>query len=172
MAKRRKKTATRRRRRVGAVALTGPFMTYGPIVLGYLMAGTVNPLVDKVTGTMDQKLVGAAQSGIGGALVFMKLGRRKTMVQTVVGGVLLGSGLKRLATSFGVVNGIGGYGAVPVIGRRMNGYGKVPVIGNGYTPNASLNGAFSGYQVPRAVNNIMGNASGSGYSNGGSGYME
>lgn len=175
MAKRRKaKRTTRRRRRVGAMALNvnNPIVKFGPVLCGFLLSTQINGLVDKVAGTMDPKLVGAVQGGLGSALVFMKLGRKKTMIEVIGGGLLLGAGIKRLATSFGIMNGIGGYGKVPVIGnRRMNGYGKVPVIGNGYSPSASLNGAFNGYAVPKIPSSVMGNASGSGYSNNGSDYM-
>jgi len=90
----------------------------------------------------------------------MKLGKKKTAVEVISGGLLLGAGVKRLAVSLGIMNGVlSGYGQVPVIGnRRMNGYGKVPVIGNnGYSPSTSLNG----YQVPRSPS-IMGSAYGNG----------
>jgi hypothetical protein len=174
MAKKRKSTKRRstRRRRIGAVALNpaNPVVKIGAAAAGFVFAGTINPLIDKVAGTMDAKLVGAGQTGIGAALMFMKLGNKKPgLVQTVAGGVLAGAGAKRLLQALGIING---FSAVPVIGRKMmkssmNGYGNVPVIGNapGYTVPRSLNGVFNGYTVPQAPGKMMGNVEGSGLLN-------
>lgn len=176
MAKRKKaKKATRRRRRVGALAMSAssPLVMYGSMAAGFLMGDTINAQIDKITGTADAKIVGAAEAGIGAALVYMKLGKKKSVAEVAVGGILVGAGAKRLAKTFGLINGIGGYNRVPVV----SGYGSVPVLGkasvNGYIPQSgSLNGAFNGYAVPKPAHTaIMGNSSGSGY-NSGSGYMD
>lgn len=143
MAKRKakKRTGTRRRRRIGAVNFNpnSPLVQIGSAAAGFFLADKINPLVDKVTGVMGPKLVAAAQTGIGAALVFLKIGSKKTLLQVIPGGILAGAGVQRALAAFGVVNGIGGYQRVPVIaGSTVNGYGQAPVIG--YQPGASLNG--------------------------------
>ncbi len=168
-----KKATTTRRRKVGAMALNAksPLLTYGSIGAGFVMGDTINAQVDKVTGTMDDKIKGGITGGIGAALVYMKLGAKKSPLEVVAGGVLLGAGVKRLLKAFGILNG---YQSMPVLGRRvsqLNGYGKVPVIGGYQTNPTALNGVFNGYQVPRTPGNqVMGSAGG--YSNGGSNCMQ
>jgi len=145
MAKRRKKSKSSRRRRVGAMAMTAsnPMVKYGSIAAGFLLAAKINPLIDKATGTLDQKIVAGGQVGIGVAYMLTK--GKKTMPLTVITGIVAGAGLKRAMTAFGIA-GIGGYGAVPVIGagaKRLNGYQSVPVIGGGYKTPGSLNGGYT-----------------------------
>lgn len=161
---------TTRRRRVGATAMSlnpnSPVVMIGSAAIGYLFADKINTALANVTGTMDAKLVGAIEAGLGGALVFNVFGGKKSLPLTVAGGVIGGAGVKKLLEAFGIINGIGGYGAVPVIGRRMmkgalNGYGQVPVVA-GYSPNQSLNGVGA-FQVPPVPKmNVMGSTSGSG----------
>lgn len=167
-----KATGYRRRRRVGAMALsaTSPLMKWGSVALGYFIGPKINEQITKLVGDkVDAKIVGAAEAGIG-FLLAMKKGR-KGMLQTVGGGVLLGAGLKQLMTSFGV-GAIGPYGRVPVIGGA---YGNVPVIGQrGYTPNHSMNGYTPSGTLGRGGKVMSGvNTSGSGYTtdNPGSCYM-
>lgn len=174
MARKRKK-ATRRRRRVGAMALSAksPLVMYGSMGLGFVAGDTINEQIDKVTGTMDGKVVGGITAGVGAGLVFMKLGKKKTVVEVAAGGILVGAGAKRLLKEFGVLNGIGrrrrvnGYGQVDVV----SGYGQVDVL-SGYSPNRNLNG----FQVPVKPPQIMGSTatargSGSGITNSGSEMM-
>lgn len=141
MAKRRKSRKTSRRRRVGAMAMTAsnPLVKYGSVAAGFLLAAKINPLIDKAAGTLDPKIVAGGQIGIGVAYMLTK--GKKTMPLTVVTGILAGAGLKRAMTAFGIA-GIGGYGAVPVIGqsKRLMGYQNVPVIGGGYKTPGQLNG--------------------------------
>lgn len=166
MAKRKtKKKATRRRRRVGTMALTAsnPLVKYGSMVGGFLLGDQINPMIDKVTGTMDQKLVGGATAGIGAALVFMKLGKKKTVVETVGGGLLIGAGAKRLLKEFGIMNGFRAVKPINGVNRpmkRMNGFQDVDVVNGFKTARIPLGGGAS---------NVMGNA---GYSRtyGDSGY--
>ncbi len=160
MAKRRKSRKTSRRRRVGAMAMTAsnPLVKYGSIAAGFLLAAKINPLIDKAAGTLDPKIVAGGQVGIGVAYMLTK--GKKTMPLTVVTGILAGAGLKRAMTAFGIA-GMGGYGAVPVIGRpakMLGGYQNVPVIGGGYKTPGQLNG--NGYTT--AGQKIMG---GIGYTN-------
>lgn len=151
-----KKRSTHHRRRMGAGAklnADSPMLMIASAAGGWLLAPTINPALDKVLGTMDEKIKGGIEGGVGAALLFMKLGKKKTVVQSVAGGVLAGAGLKRLLQAFGVING---FQSVPVIaGRMLQGFGEVPVIGNaGYAvpqplPSAQrVNGVFNGYQVP------------------------
>lgn len=183
MAKRKKSTKNRRprRRRIGAAAALNPqssIVRIGSLAIGYFMGETINTAIDKVAGTIDEKLKGAAEGGLGAALMLMKLGKTKPgLLQTVGGGVLAGAGARRLLKAFGVINGIGGYQAVPVIGRKMlpstrvNGYGAVPVVA-GYNVPQQMNGVFNGYNVPPVPKaQVMGAVQGSGLSNCGSDYM-
>jgi hypothetical protein len=148
---------TSKRRKVGAMSLTAnsPLVKFGSIAIGYLMGDTLNQkLIDKLFGTPTDpvktgKMVAVGQIGLGGALVFLKLGK-KSLISEVAGGLLIGSGLKRAMVVFkdGATT-MSGYGDVPVIGayktpgqlgRKVAGYGDVPVIG-AYAPNSALNGA-------------------------------
>lgn len=163
MAKRKTKKSKTRRRRVGAMAMTAsnPIVKYGSIAAGYLLAGKINPLIDKATGTLDQKIVAGGQVGIGVAYMITK--GKKTLPLTVITGIIAGAGVKRAMTAFGVA-GIGGYGAVPVIGqnvKRINGYQNVPVIGGSDGMGAYRTpGQLNGYTT--ASQKIMGTV---GYTN-------
>jgi hypothetical protein len=172
MAKRKKsrkgaRRTSRRRRSIGAMNLnpTSPIVQIGAAALGFVFGDKINAGLDHVTGTLDPKIVGAGQIGLGAALVFMKLGKKKTIVEVLGGGVLAGAGIKRELKAFGIINGIGGYGAVPVLNGRKQiaGYNKVPVLNGGFmTP--SLNGVFNGYNVPAVPSgqrsNVVGCADG------------
>lgn len=127
-----------RRRRIGATGKLNPAspMVFGAAAIaGFAFADKINAQLDKVIpANIDGKIVGAAEIGIG-TLLFMR--GKKTMVKTVVGGVLAGAGAKKAMQSFG----IGGFDSVPVV----SGYNKVPVVSGtgsvaGYIPNAGLNG--------------------------------
>ena len=157
MATKKKSGGTTKKKKVGAMSLTAnsPLVKFGSIAIGYLMGDTLNQkLIDKLFGTPTDpvktgKMVAIGQLGLGGALVFLKLGK-KSLISEVAGGLLIGSGLKRAMVVFkeGATT-MSGYGDVPVIGayktpgqlgRKVAGYGDVPVIG-AYAPNSSLNGA-------------------------------
>ncbi len=167
-----KATGPRRRRRVGAMALsaTSPLVKWGSVAAGYFLGPKINEQIVKLVGDkVDAKIVGAAEAGIGFLLAMRK--GRKGMLQTVGGGVLLGAGLKQLMESFGI-GAIGPYGRVPVIGGA---YGNMPVIGrHGYTPNHSMNGYTPSGTLGRG-GKVMGSVEqgGSGYTaeNAGSCYM-
>lgn len=184
MARKKKKSTHRRRRSVGALSMkaSSPLVKYGPILLGFLAAKPINTAIDgiipaslKAKPNFD-KMAGIVEGGLGAYLIFGKTGRA-SMMKSVLGGIALGAGAKRLMDSLKA--GVAGYGAVPVIGNSMNGYGKVPVIGNrkvsGYTPNAALNGytpnANLSGQKP-VHQQVMGDVNGDGYSNGGSNCMQ
>jgi len=148
-AKRRKKQTKTRRRRVGATASIfnprSPMLMYGGLAIGFLMGNKVNDMIDKIVpASIDGKLVGAGQAGLGALLL-----QKKKSTLTVLGGALLvGSGAKRLMTEFGI-GSIGGYQMVPTIA----GYQKVPSIAgaqrvNGYTPGTS---GLNGYTMQRDV---------------------
>lgn len=155
-----------RRRSVGAMALNvkNPLLTFGPMLGGFLMGDTINDKIDTMLpdDKVSQKAKGIGEGGLGAALVFAKLGKKKTPVELIAGGVLLGAGVRRLLKEFGVIQGIGGYHSVPVVAARhrsrLNGYGAVPVIGNGYVTNKGLNGALNGvggYAVPAPPSSVM-----------------
>jgi len=129
--KRRKAKPTRRRRRIGAVALNAgsPLVKYGSIAAGFLMATTINTPLDKVVPiSVDPKLVAAGQVGLGAFLAFKK---KQSMLTTVAGGLLVGAGVKRAMTALGLGR-VGSYQNVPVVGRAgIGAYQNVPVI-SGY----------------------------------------
>lgn len=138
-----KSKTSSRRRRIGATALNvnNPLVKILPVAVGYFMGNQVNTLLDKVIpATLDQKLVGVGQSAVGALIAYRG---KKTMLNTVAGGVLLGSGVKRAMGAFG----IGGFQSVPVI----NGYDKVPVIG---APGVSRVGGYT--TAPVALNGYYG----------------
>ena len=157
-------TTHHRRRRVGAMSLSArsPLVKFGSVAAGYLFADKINAAIDKVSGTMDSKIVAGAEIGLGGLLVMGKLARGNTLL-TAVGGIIAGAGLKRGMKAFGVVSG---FRAVPVI-SNVAGFQSVPVI-SGYTPNRSLNG-YRTAQVPinGVHSKVMGGVGkGTGMSNG------
>jgi hypothetical protein len=177
MAKRRKTTqkrgsGSRGRRRIGAMGLNpdSPMVPIAAAAAGFLLGDKINALFDKVTGTMDGKLVGAIEGGAGAALIMLRLGKKKSLVQVAAGGLLAGAGVKRLLQEFGVINGIGGYHSVPALGNRMRGYHSVPALGMtpGYTPNRGPGQVNGGYVVNPApkrsavMGGVAGAASGSG----------
>lgn len=149
MAKKRKhaKRRTSRRRRIGALNMnpSNPIVKIGAVAVGYFAADKINAAITKATGgKLDAKIQGAAQAGIG---LLLLLGKGKpSMIKTLAGGVLAGSGGKQLAQGFGVISG---YHNVPVI----SGYQNVPVIA-GYNPPP---GAMNGFTVPQPMHSqIMG----------------
>lgn len=169
MARRRRKShRTSRRRRIGAMKFdaNNPLVKYGSIAAGFFFADKINPLIDKVTGTLDPKIVGAAQAGLGSYYIFMHKGK-KSLPITLVAGVVAGSGIKRAMTAFGIGRLLAGYGSVPVIGRTMAGYKNVPVIGAG----TAGNGYIAAFNVPKPMNVMGNNGSGSGITNSGGGSM-
>lgn len=166
MAKKSKKAkVTRRRRRIGAVALNAnnPMVMYGSLALGFLMGNKINEQLAKVVPAgIDGKLVGAGQAGLGALLLMSK---KKTTFGVIAGGLLAGSGAKKLMGEFGIgsiggyqmVPSIGGYQAVPSIGgsvSRVGGYTPGSNGLNGYTPGS---GGIGGYTMQRdAVSTIAG----------------
>lgn len=177
MAKRKKTT---RRRRIGAAALNpgSPVVQLGSVAVGFLLADTLNAPIDKMLKgdkpaipAMTNKIVGAAEVGLGALLVMGK--GKKSLIKTAAGGILAGAGLKRLLREFGVISG---YQAVPVIGsqsRGINGYQAVPVIGNPFNPSGingyRVNGGYMVNGQGDGTSRVMGNAVGSAGS--GSGLM-
>lgn len=190
MAKKRK--GSKRRRRVGALSLNkkGTGMKLLALGAGYLLADMVNTQIDKVLPgnrdattnikTIDPSMITLAsvgQIGLGGLLLMSK---KESMLKTLAGGVLAGSGLKRALKTMGVIKG---YQSVPVIGKprpRMSGYQSVPVIGNTVVPpqlSGKTPAQLQGYRVngyTSAGSGVMGgyDAQGSGITTGSvSGYM-
>jgi DNA-directed RNA polymerase subunit RPC12/RpoP len=142
MAKKKSKGG-RKRRRVGALSPSSPMVKLGSVAVGFLAANQINALVNKVVpASVDAKIVGAGQTGLGALLILSK--GRPNIIKTLAGGVLAGSGVKRLAQSMGLMPApapaVTGYRSVPVIGS----YGQVPVIGSGFTPSGTL----AGYAIP------------------------
>lgn len=155
MAKRKAKKTTRRRRKMGALAMkaNSNIVKLGAIALGYFMGDKINDTIMSATGgKIDGKIVAGAEAGLGALLLLSK--GKPSMIKTIGGGVALGAGLKKLLKEFGIINGIGGYGNVPVVGRRrINGYGNVPVVGAYSSP-----GTLAGYSTEGTLASRNGSA--------------
>lgn len=148
MAKRRKTKKTRRRR-VGALSFapTSPLVKFGSILVGYLMAKTINDPINNLTKSinLDGKVIAAAE-GVSGYLLAFGPGK-KSLLKSLGGGILIGAGAKRIMDSMKTAT-VTGYGRVPVIGtqrgRGLAGYHSVPVLGsrptsvNGYESNGMV----------------------------------
>jgi hypothetical protein len=197
-----KKHKRRRSRRVGGLGIgkgdTG--LKLLAVAGGFFLGNTINTQIDKflpkeappagsttpsTVPTRTAKMAATAgEIGLGGLLLLRK---RSNTIMKVAGGVLAGAGLKRALNVMGVMNGIGGYQNVPVIGaHRMAGYQSVPVIGantpaqlagrtppqlSGYRPAGSGVGGYlsQGSGVMGSMGSCEG---GSGVTNtGGGGYM-
>ena len=147
-AKRRKsaKKTTRRRRRIGAVALNAnsPIVQYGSIAAGFLLGTQVDTMLSKVIpANVDGKIIAAGEVGIGYMLSFGNKGAKK-LLPTVAGGLMIGAGIKKAITAFG----IGGFQMVPAVGgyRSVTAIGAPPKRLSGY--NAGRNG-LNGYSTFR-----------------------
>lgn len=141
MAKRRKKTSHRRRRRIGALALnaSSPLVKFGSIAVGYFMADKVNEAIDKATGgKIDGKIVAAAE-----VLAGFMIQKKPGMMTTVIGGVLMGAGAKKGLTEFGVISGfrsipvVGGYNVPQRLTASVNGIMDVPTVNGLTVPNSN-----------------------------------
>ena len=160
-AKRKTKKKTSRRRRVGAA--TGilnpksPVLLVGTAIATYFLAGDmINEGIDKlVPATMQANtnyplISGGVEAG-GGLLLAMK--GKKTVVNQVVGGVLLGAGLKRVLAKVG----IGGFRDIPAVGttrRRMGGFREIPAVGSGFNPLQAGNRSLGQWQPNPAARSL------------------
>ena len=172
MAKR--KTKTRKRRRVGATGLTsGIGLKLLAIGAGYLLGDALNKPVDRMLSKpavpgdppkdYNKALVYVPEIGLGGLLLLSRGGGRTGKLKTIAGGIMAGAGLKLALRSMGVIKG---YQNVPVIGRRrMAGYQNVPVIGKSTPPQLQgIPAQLQGFRVNGGMNN-------NGYTSQGSGVM-
>lgn len=127
--KKKKSKPTRRRRRISGMSFnaSNPIVQYGPMVVGYFLADKINPIIDKVADPtkIDSKIVAGGQIGLGAAYMFLKKGKKNPLLN-VASGLLIGSGVKRAMSAFGLGNiAINGYQSVP----SVSGYQNVPSIG-------------------------------------------
>lgn len=143
MAKRRKtkKTSTRRRR-VSGVALSAksPVVQLGSIAAGYLFLGDkINDALSNVTGSLDPKIVAAAEV-VGGFLLKKKM--RGTAGQ-VLGGILIGAGAKKGLREFGVISGLPTVGNMRTIQGLPSSVRKVAGLpGQGMSNSMQVIGAI------------------------------
>ena len=150
MARRKRRTSGRRRRRISGVALsaTSPLVKYGSLAGGYFLADKINEQLVKITGTLDPKIVNGVLAAGGLYYMFMHKGKKNTAL-TVVSGLAAGTGIKGLLTEFGVVSG---FREMPV----LNGYQNVPTVGkyaipSGGSPSLSGIPGGNGYRVPAPI---------------------
>lgn len=156
----RKKKKSSSRRRVGAMALNAnsALVQYGSIAAGFFAAKTINEnVIDKIADPtkVDQKLVAGAQVGAGAAYLFLKKGA-KSLPLVVASGLLIGSGVKRAMTAFGL-------GALPINAYQnvphLNGYQDVHHVGarkriGQYNPSSSGMG-YNAQRIPINGNKPM-----------------
>ncbi len=114
-------------KRMGATALlnpANPIVQYGSIAAGFFLGDKINPLIDKATGNLDQKIVAGGQVGLGFLLAYKK--GKKNIATTVIGGIMIGSGAKRAMTAFGIA----GFSNVPAV----NGFYDVKAVAGKTAP--------------------------------------
>lgn len=143
---------------VGASAVGG-FLLDGAVGINTATDAQVTKFAP--TSTMVPKVVTGVELGLGGYLAFKK---RRHMVTSIIGGVVLGIGARRVLKQMGVITG---YQSMPVLGRRhgVAGYQNTPVLGatgmpaqlsglpaqlqgygvNGYVPHGSGGGVLQGF---------------------------
>lgn len=104
MAKRKAAKRKKSSRRVSGMNLSkkGNLIYVAAIAAGFLLGNKVNELIDKVSGSLDPKIVAMIQAGVGFALPTWLL---KNMAGKIIGGLLLGSGLKRGLKAFNIISG-------------------------------------------------------------------
>lgn len=156
MARRRKRSTHKKRRRVSgigaAIKPSSPVVQIAALAAGYFLSDKINEPIDKLVPTSTnvetektmQWVKPGAKVALGG---FLLMKRKKSLLTTIPGGLLAGAGLKQLLVKAGVVNG---FQAVPVIA----GYQATPVIAgmppqlSGYRVNGNgMPSQLSGYRV-------------------------
>lgn len=161
MAKKKKKKGTSRRVS-GLLSLSpsSPLMMYGPILAGYFLGDKINEAITKAVGDkIDGKMIAGAEVGLGALLVFKK--GKKSLLTNIAGGLLLGAGIKKGMTEFG----LGGFQNVP----GVSGFQDVQYVnGPGRRKRMDRGGSYNGFAS--YVHEAVGN--GSGLSNRGSGMMQ
>lgn len=126
--KKTKKSATpKRRRRVSGIALNAksPVVNYGSIAAGYFLGQTINDAIQKVVAnvapSVSPTILAAVQAG-GGFLI------RKSMKGTagqVIGGVLMGSGIRAGLKATGIISGIPTIGGMRTVAQLPRSVRKV-----------------------------------------------
>jgi hypothetical protein len=157
MAKRKKSKSRRRVGATGTMSANSPVVKFGSLAGGYLLSDKIQEQIDKITGSMDSKIVNGALAAVGFYYLFFFKGKKNLALSAVLG-LAAGAAAKGLLVDFGVLNG---FMNVPTVGNFRN----TPVINGGYTvPAPMLNGIGNGYTVP--ASSVMGavpdTASGSG----------
>jgi hypothetical protein len=147
--KKRTKKSSQRRRRVSGVALNAknPIVAFGPMVAGYFLGDKINEALSNVTGTLDPKIVAAAE--VAGGIILKKY--MKGLPGAIGGGLLIGAGAKKGLQAFGVISGL------PVV----NGYRDLKTI-NGLPAPRRINGPVAP-GLSRSTSVISGVDSLSGY---------
>lgn len=128
------KRTTTRRRRVSGVSMNAnsPVVQMGAIAAGYFLENTVKAQIDKMTGTMDPKIVAGGLAILG----FVLRSKVKGTAAAVAGGLMMGAGIKRGIAAF----------TAPQLAPAVAG---LPVV-SGYRDMRAING------LPSAVRRIAG----------------
>lgn len=145
MAKKRKsKKTSHRRRRVSGMALSAKSLVvqFGSIAAGYLVGDKINDALSNATGTLDPKIVAAAEA-VAGFLIKKNV---KGTAGQIAGGILMGAGAKKALQSFGVISGLPTVGAYKPL-RTVHGLPapvrKVAGVAPGQSPSMAVIGAIS-----------------------------
>jgi hypothetical protein len=136
-------------KRMGATSLlnpANPMLLYGSIALGYFVVGSkINDMIDQAAGDkIDGKIIAAGEVGLGYLLAKNK---KKSLLTTVGGGIVIGAGIKRALTSFGIggfynVPGVAGFYDVKAVNRAKR-LGAYTPGGGGmsYNSRSAMNGS-------------------------------
>lgn len=159
MAKRKVKAkkTSRRRRRIGAMALNpnSTMVQLGSIALGFLGGTQIDNVLSKVVpANIDGKIIAAGEIGLGSFLVYGK--GQKTLLKTVAGGLMIGAGVKKALTAFGVISG---FQSVPAVGgyRSVQAVGAPPKRLGGYNPGRGGLGGYSTFRGGTIDGGLMAN---------------
>lgn len=168
------------KKRIGKATLNAknPWVMIIPAAVGLLSGAKVNAKLNEMVlhDKVDGKIVGFGELGVGAGLMFIKFGKKKTVVEVVTGSFAAGLGVRKLLSEFGVwpeTTAVTGYKQTPIVARRpssvrrMSGFGDVPVIGapdnQGYKTKGAMNGSgANGYGVSKVLGHVMSNSNGNG----------
>jgi len=168
-AKKKKTTKKKKGSSVGKASLNAnnPIIPIVTGIIGLLAAPKANTYLetDLLKGKVDGKVIGFVETGLGAGLLFVKFGKKKTILQVAAGGFAAGMGIRKLLSEFGVITGVQQFKDVPVMGkrhpapvRRMNGFSNVPALGgtDGYNAPSAMNGTY-GTTISKVMGNVVTN---------------
>lgn len=165
--KAKKKTGAKRsgskRKMSGVTKTQQKYIYWAAIAVGFFFGDKINAMVDKVTGTLDGKIVAGIEALIGFALPKYVL---DNMITRIIGGLLIGAAAKRAGKELGVLSGFRDLSVIQGAGtyNRNAMYGNkelrsvgAPVPGSTAFKNSSLS-VISGFAAEPASGSGGGSA--------------